>query len=191
MKTTLQHLLISFIGSLLALACFIGILQLIDNYNDETSVPLDEKVIAYFEDQEISYEKLEIEDTTDDLYSFSYNGNKYIWQYYQDDKSFLRIIKTYDISYEMDSTARVKCLELINQMERKLKCVKIVLREDWIYFSIECYVSRDGDIDNILSRGLDLLKIVLMKHLRKWNNFDLSLFGNMLVQEHNINPRTL
>ena len=149
MKTSLQHLLISFIGSLLALACFIGILQLIDNYNDETSVPLDEKVIAYFEDQEISYEKLEIEDTTDDLYSFSYNGNKYIWQYYQDDKSFL----------------------LINQMERKLKCVKIVLREDWIYFSIECYVGRDGDIDNILSRGLDLLEDCIDETLEEMEKF--------------------
>lgn len=171
MKTSLQHLLISFIGSLLALACFIGILQIIDNFNDETSEPLDEKVIAYFEDQGISYEKLEVEDTTDDLYSFSYNGNRYIWQYYSDDRSFLRIIKTYDISFEMDSTARFKFLELINQMERKLKCVKIVLREDWIYFTIEGYVSRDGDIDNILSRGLDLLEDCVDETLEEMEKF--------------------
>lgn len=158
MKTSLQHLLISFIGALLAIASFGGIIRLFHNNDEETREPLDEKVIAYFEDQDISYEKLEFEDMTDDLYSFSYNGNKYLWQYYPDDKSFLRFIKTYDISHEMDSTDRLKLLELFNQMERKLKCVKLVLRDDWIYFSIECYVSRDGDIENILSRSLDLLE---------------------------------
>lgn len=43
MKTSLQHLLISFIGSLLALACFVGILQLIDNYNDETNASVNQQ----------------------------------------------------------------------------------------------------------------------------------------------------
>ena len=171
MKTSLQHLLISFIGALLAIASFGGIVRLFNSNDEETREPLDEKVIAYFDDQGISYEKLEVEDTTDDLYSFSYNSNRYIWQYYPDDKSFLRIIKTYDIPFEMDSTARFKFLELINQMERKLKCVKIVLREDWIYFSIECYVSRDGDIDNILSRGLDLLEDCVDETLEEMEKF--------------------
>ena len=158
MKTLLQYLLVSFIGALLALASFGGIISLFNNDEEEIIEPLDEKVIAYFEAQDISYEKLEIEDTTDDLYSFSYNGNKYIWQYYPDDKSFLRILKTYNLSSETDSSVRVKFLELFNEMERKLKCIKIILRDDWIYFSVECYVSRDGDIDNILSRSLDLLE---------------------------------
>ena len=158
MKTLLQYLLVSFIGALLALASFGGIISLFNNDEEEIIEPLDEKVIAYFEAQDISYEKLEIEDTTDDLYGFSYNGNKYIWQYYPDDKSFLRILKTYNLSSETDSSVRVKFLELFNEMERKLKCIKIILRDDWIYFSVECYVSRDGDIDNILSRSLDLLE---------------------------------
>ena len=43
MKSSLQHLLISFIGSLLALACFVGILQLIDNYNDQTSASVNQQ----------------------------------------------------------------------------------------------------------------------------------------------------
>lgn len=167
MKTSLQHLLISFIGALLAIASFGGIVRLFNSNDEETREPLDEKVIAYFDDQGISYEKLELEDMTDDLYSFSYNGNKYLWQYYPDDKSFLRIIKTYDISFEMDANGRVKLLELFNQMERKLKCVKIILRDDWIYFSIECYVSRDGDIYNILSRDLDLLEDCVDETLEK------------------------
>lgn len=170
MKTSLQHLLISFIGALLAIACFVGIVRLFNNNDEEINEPLDEKVIAYFDAQDISYEKLEIEDTTDDLYSFSYNGNKYIWQYYPDDKSFLRIIKTYDISPQMDANGRVKFLELFNQIERKLKCIKIVLRDDWIYFSIECYVSREGDIDNILSRSLDLLEDCIDDTLEKMEN---------------------
>lgn len=158
MKTSLQHLLISFIGSLLALACFVGIALLFDNDDDETSVPLDEKVIAYFDAQGILYEKVELEESPDDLYRFSYNGNNYLWQYYPDDKLFLRIVKTFETTPEIDSTDREKLFELYNQMEHKLKCIKIVLSDDCFYFSIECYVSRDGDIDNILSRSLDLLE---------------------------------
>ncbi|MBO6075270.1 MAG: hypothetical protein J6P74_09100 [Paludibacteraceae bacterium] len=171
MKTLLQHLLISFIGALLAIASFGGIIRLFHNNDEETREPLDEKVIAYFDAQGISYEKLDFEDFSDDLYSFSYNGNKYIWQYYPDDKLFLRILKTYEITPEMNQKVRVQFLERLNQIERKLKCVKIVLRDDWIYFSIECYVSRGGDIENVLSRSLDLLEDCIDETLEEMEKF--------------------
>ena len=67
MKTTLQHLLISFTGSLLALTCFIGILQLIDNYNDETSVPANQEEQLIQAQKTIHSFRLMLDDLPDDF----------------------------------------------------------------------------------------------------------------------------
>lgn len=162
MKTSLQHLLISFIGSLLALACFMGIFTLFDD-DEQTDAPLDKKVIAYFDANDISYEELD-----SDLYSFSYNNHKYLWRYYLEDKLYLRIIS----SWENELTDRGKLLELTNQMEDKLKCIKIVVEDDnSISFSVEYFVSRDSDIDGILSRSLELMESAILETLDKQKEF--------------------
>lgn len=68
MKTSLQHLLISFIGSLLALACFVGILQLIDNYNDETSASVDQEEQLIEAQETIHCLRLMLDDIPDDFF---------------------------------------------------------------------------------------------------------------------------
>lgn len=159
MKALLLNLLICFIGSLLALGCFVGIVLLFDSDDDETSAPLDKKVIAYFDAHDISYEVL-----ADDLYSFSYNDHKYFWEYYPKDECFLRIIS----QWENDITDRTKLLELANQLEYERKCIKIILKDDnSMSFSIEYYVSRDCDIDSILTRSLELMENSIQKTLEK------------------------
>lgn len=135
-----------------------GIFTLFDD-DEQTDAPLDKKVIAYFDANDISYEELD-----SDLYSFSYNNHKYLWRYYLEDKLYLRIIS----SWENELTDRGKLLELTNQMENKLKCIKIVVEDDnSISFSVEYYVSRDSDIDIILSRSLELMESAIQETLDK------------------------
>lgn len=68
MKTSLQHLLISFIGSLLALACFVGILQLIDNYNDETNASVNQQKQLIEAQKTINCFRLMLDDMPDDFF---------------------------------------------------------------------------------------------------------------------------
>ena len=139
-----------------------GIFTLFDD-DEQTDAPLDKKVIAYFDANDISYEELD-----SDLYSFSYNNHKYLWRYYLEDKLYLRIIS----SWENELTDRGKLLELTNQMEDKLKCIKIVVEDDnSISFSVEYYVSRDSDIDGILSRSLELMESAIQETLDKKKEF--------------------
>ena len=68
MKTSLQHLLISLIVSLLALACFVGILQLIDNYNDETNASVNQEEQLIEAQETIHCLRLMLDDIPDDFF---------------------------------------------------------------------------------------------------------------------------
>jgi len=61
-------LLISFIGSLLALACFVGILQLIDNYNDETNASVNQQKQLIEAQETINCFRLMLDDMPDDFF---------------------------------------------------------------------------------------------------------------------------
>lgn len=61
-------MLISFIGSLLALACFVGILQLIDNYNDETNASVNQEEQLIEAQETIHCLRLILDDIPDDFF---------------------------------------------------------------------------------------------------------------------------
>ena len=68
MKTSLQHLLISFIGSLLALACFVGIVELIYSDNDETSASVNQEEQLIEAQETIHCFRLMLDDIPDDFF---------------------------------------------------------------------------------------------------------------------------
>ncbi|MBO6075269.1 MAG: hypothetical protein J6P74_09095 [Paludibacteraceae bacterium] len=68
MKTALQHLLISFVGSLLALAFFVGILLLIDNDDDEISAQVNQEEQLVKAKKTIHCFKLMLDDIPEDFF---------------------------------------------------------------------------------------------------------------------------
>ena len=91
MKTIVVNVLVSCVGSFLALSIFIGIMYVIDKIqgDDEQETiqqSLEEKMIDYFESHDIPYEDVE-----NGEYTFTYQDNVYFWQYDKADEEFLHI----------------------------------------------------------------------------------------------------
>lgn len=150
MKTIVTDLLVSFGGSFIAVAAFVGILLVVDKIrgDDETEniQPLDEKVILYFENHDMAYEKVDSFECR-----FTYNDRIYFWKYDPEDPEFLRIISFWEVS----TKDRYEMLSLANQMEMEWKFIKIVVDDDNdVIFAFQQVVSANSDVEAIISRGL-------------------------------------
>ena len=125
MKISLQHLLISFGGSFIAVATFVGILLVVDKIwgDDEADEkrPLEEMVISYFDAHGVEYEKV---DSCN--YRFTYNDNIYFWKYYPEDSEFLQIIAF----WEAPAKNQNELLALANQLNAEWKFIKIFVDEE-------------------------------------------------------------
>lgn len=77
-------MLISFIGSLLALACFVGILQLIDNYNDETNASVNQEEQLIEAQETIHCLRLMLDDIPDDFF-IDVDEQSYYWKTIEQD----------------------------------------------------------------------------------------------------------
>ena len=104
MKTIVVNVLVSCVGSFLALSVFIGIMYVIDKIqgDDEQETmqqSLEEKMIDYFESHDIPYEDVE-----NGEYKFTYQDNVYFWQYDKEDEEFLHIISLYAFAMTLSMT---------------------------------------------------------------------------------------
>ena len=126
MKTALQYLLISFIGSLLALACFGGILQLIDNYNDETSAPFNQEKQLIEAQETIHCFKLMLDNIPDDFF-IDVVEQSYYW------KTIKQYFEKYDDPYDYNEALAVtdKAWALANSNALYLEYIPAIGKLYW------------------------------------------------------------
>jgi hypothetical protein len=149
-----KEILACFLGSLIALTLFVGIAygidEIVDNHDTEKIKPLNERVLAYFDEKGIPYEEI---DTM--VYAFTYNETRYIYFYNPNDSVFLHITSPWETNNKDHNTL----LEIANKLAWEWKFIKIYIDdENNIRFSIEQLVDSDVDIDEAFSRCLTVLE---------------------------------
>lgn len=156
MKTIVVNVLVSCVGSFLALSVFIGIMYVIDKIqgDDEQETiqqSLEEKMIDYFESHDIPYEDVE-----NGEYTFTYQDNVYFWQYEKDDEEFLHIISF----WKLPEISHNELTEVVNRMHTDYKFIKVTIESDTsVILTLEQIVGADSDIDRIMTRGLSALEL--------------------------------
>lgn len=156
MKTIVVNVLVSCVGSFLALSVFIGIMYVIDKIqgDDEQETiqqSLEEKMIDYFESHDIPYEDVE-----NGEYKFTYQDNVYFWQFDKDDEEFLHIISF----WILPEISHNELTEVVNRMHKDYKFIKVTIESDTsVILTLEQIVGADSDIDRIMTRGLSALEL--------------------------------
>lgn len=156
MKTIVVNVLVSCVGSFLALSVFIGIMYVIDKIqgDDEqetTQQSLEEKMIDYFESHDIPYKDVE-----NGEYKFTYQDNVYFWQYDKEDEEFLHIISF----WILPEISHNELTEVVNRMHTDYKFIKVTIESDTsVILTLEQIVGADSDIDRIMTRGLSALEL--------------------------------
>lgn len=156
MKTIVVNVLVSCVGSFLALSVFIGIMYVIDKIqgDDEQETiqqSLEEKMIDYFESHDISYKDLE-----NGEYKFTYQDNVYFWQYEKEDEEFLHIISF----WILPEISHNELTEVVNRIHTDYKFIKVTIESDTsVILTLEQIVGADSDIDRIMTRGLSALEL--------------------------------
>lgn len=156
MKTIVVNVLVSCVGSFLALSIFIGIMYVIDKIqgDDEQETiqqSLEEKMIDYFESHDIPYEDVE-----NGEYTFTYQDNVYFWQYDKEDEEFLHIFSF----WKLPEISHNELTEVVNRMHTDYKFIKVTLESDTsVILTLEQIVGADSDIDHIMTRGLSALEL--------------------------------
>lgn len=156
MKTIVVNVLVSCVGSFLALSVFIGIMYVIDKIqgDDEQETiqqSLEEKMIDYFESHDIPYEDVE-----NGEYKFTYQDNVYFWQYEKDDEEFLHIISF----WKLPEISHYELTEVVNRIHTDYKFIKVTIESDTsVILTLEQIVGADSDIDRIMTRGLSALEL--------------------------------
>ena len=156
MKTIVVNVLVSCVGSFLALSVFIGIMYVIDKIqgDDEQETmqqSLEEKMIDYFESHDIPYEDVE-----NGEYKFTYQDNVYFWQYDKEDEEFLHIISF----WILPEISHNELTEVVNRMHKDYKFIKVTIESDTsVILTLEQIVGADSDIDRIMTRGLSALEL--------------------------------
>lgn len=156
MKTIVVNVLVSCVGSFLALSVFIGIMYIIDKIHgdDEQETiqqSLEEKMIDYFESHDIPYEDVE-----NGEYKFTYQDNVYFWQYEKDDEEFLHIISF----WKLPEISHNELTEVVNRIHTDYKFIKVTIESDTsVILTLEQIVGADSDIDHIMTRGLSALEL--------------------------------
>lgn len=156
MKTIVVNVLVSCVGSFLALSVFIGIMYVIDKIqgDDEQETiqqSLEEKMIDYFESHDIPYEDVE-----NGEYKFTYQDNVYFWQYEKEDEEFLHIISF----WILPEISHNELTEVVNRIHTDYKFIKVTIESDTsVILTLEQIVGADSDIDHIMTRGLSALEL--------------------------------
>ena len=156
MKTIVVNVLVSCIGSFIALSVFIGIMYIIDKIqgDDEQETiqqSLEEKMIDYFESHDIPYEDVE-----NGEYKFTYQDNVYFWQYDKEDEEFLHILSFWNLP----EISHNELTEVVNRMHKDYKFIKVTIESDTsVILTLEQIVGADSDIDCIMTRGLSALEL--------------------------------
>ena len=156
MKTIVVNVLVSCVGSFLALSVFIGIMYVIDKIqgDDEQETiqqSLEEKMIDYFESHDIPYEDVE-----NGGYKFTYQDNVYFWQYDKEDEEFLHILSF----WKLPEISHNELTEVVNRMHTDYKFIKVTIESDTsVILTLEQIVGADSDIDRIMTRGLSALEL--------------------------------
>lgn len=156
MKTIVVNVLVSCVGSLIALSVFIGIMYVIDKIqgDDEQETiqqSLEEKMIDYFERYDIPYEDVE-----NGEYKFTYQDNVYFWQYDKEDEEFLHILSF----WILPEISHNELTEVVNRMHKDYKFIKVTIESDSsVILTLEQIVGADNDIDRIMTRGLSALEL--------------------------------
>lgn len=156
MKTIVVNVLVSSIGSLIALSVFIGMMYIIDKIqgDDEQETiqqSLEEKMIDYFESHDIPYEDVE-----NGEYKFTYQDNVYFWQYDKEDEEFLHILSF----WILPEISHNELTEVVNRMHKDYKFIKVTIESDTsVILTLEQIVGADSDIDRIMTRGLSALEL--------------------------------
>ena len=156
MKTIVVNVLVSCVGSFLALSVFIGIMYIIDKIqgDDEQETiqqSLEEKMIDYFESHDIPYEDVE-----NGEYKFTYQENVYFWQYDKEDEEFLHLISF----WILPEISHNELTEVVNRIHTDYKFIKVTIESDTsVILTLEQIVGADSDIDRIMTRGLSALEL--------------------------------
>ena len=156
MKTIVVNVLVSSIGSLIALSVFIGIMYVIDKIqgDDEQETiqqSLEEKMIDYFESHDIPYDDVE-----NGEYKFTYQDNVYFWQYDKEDEEFLHIISF----WILPEISHNELTEVANRLHTDYKFIKVTIESDTsVILTLEQIVGAESDIDRIMTRGLSALEL--------------------------------
>lgn len=156
MKTIVVNVLVSCVGSFLALSVFIGIMYVIDKIqgDDEQETiqqSLEEKMIDYFESHDISYKDVE-----NGEYKFTYQDNVYFWQYDKENEEFLHILSF----WILPEISHNELTEVVNRMHKDYKFIKVTIESDTsVILTLEQIVGADSDIDRIMTRGLSALEL--------------------------------
>ena len=156
MKTIVVNVLVSCIGSFLALSVFIGIMYVIDKIqgDDEQETiqqSLEGKMIDYFESHDIPYKDVE-----NGEYKFTYQDNVYFWQYDKEDEEFLHILSFWNLP----EISHNELTEVVNRMHKDYKFIKVTIESDTsVILTLEQIVGADSDIDRIMTRGLSALEL--------------------------------
>ena len=156
MKTIVVNVLVSCVGSFLALSVFIGIMYVIDKIqgDDEQETiqqSLEEKMIDYFESHDIPYKDVE-----NGEYKFTYQDNVYFWQYDKEDEEFLHILSF----WILPEISHNELTEVVNRMHTDYKFIKVTIESDTsVILTLEQIVGADSDIDRIMTRGLSALEL--------------------------------
>lgn len=156
MKTIVVNVLVSCVGSLIALSVFIGIMYIIDKIqgDDEQETiqqSLEENMIDYFESHDIPYE-----DVKNGEYKFTYQDNVYFWQYDKEDEEFLHILSF----WILPEISHNELTEVVNRMHKDYKFIKVTIESDTsVILTLEQIVGADSDIDHIMTRGLSALEL--------------------------------
>lgn len=156
MKTIVVNVLVSCVGSFLALSVFIGVMYVIDKIqgDDEQETiqqSLEEKMIDYFESHDIPYEDVE-----NGGYKFTYQDNVYFWQYDKEDEEFLHILSF----WKLPEISHNELTEVVNRMHTDYKFIKVTIESDTsVILTLEQIVGTDSDIDRIMTRGLSALEL--------------------------------
>ncbi len=156
MKTIVVNVLVSCVGSFLALSVFIGIMYVIDKIqgDDEQETiqqSLEEKMIDYFKSHDIPYKDVE-----NGEYKFTYHDNVYFWQYDKEDEEFLHILSF----WILPEISHNELTEVVNRMHTDYKFIKVTIESDTsVILTLEQIVGADSDIDRIMTRGLSALEL--------------------------------
>lgn len=156
MKTIVVNVLVSCVGSFLALSVFIGIMYVIDKIqgDDEQETiqqSLEEKMIDYFESHDIPYKDVE-----NGEYKFTYQDNVYFWQYDKEDEEFLHILSF----WILPEISHNELTEVVNRMHKDYKFIKVTIESDTsVILTLEQIVGAGSDIDHIMTRGLSALEL--------------------------------
>lgn len=150
MKPIIQNILVCLASSLVALTIFVCIVLCIHKTNvRHESKTLNEKVLTYFEKNDIPYKQKD-----SNKYIFTYNKMQHLFLINPEDPEYLHIVSV----WSMDLTDHCTLLEIANDLAQKVKFIKIAVTDDNdVVFSIEQLIDKDADIDESLSRWLNVI----------------------------------